>query len=407
LTSLIIPNTVITIEERAFERSSDLETVVIPKSVDSIGVAAFTGNSKLTIYCEAESQPGGWDDYWNWDDRPVEWGYDPNAKMWKVTVSANNDEYGSVSGGGITFEGYTTTIIAQPASGYRFVKWSNGLSNATETITVTSDTVLVAEFAKDSSLMASELHYEITSDSTVEVVKSDDYKTLKKVVIPETVEIEGKTYTVTSIGKDAFEYCKKITTVSIPNTVVRISSDAFFNCDSLISMDIPNSVTHIGHGVFYGCDNLTSVNIPNSVISIDNQVFTNCQKLIGINVANDNSHFSSGEGVLFNKDKTELMYFPAGKTGEYSIPNTVTTIADEAFGYCEGLTSINIPNSVKIIKDDAFISTGLTTVNIPNGVKIIEHGAFGNCYDLTSATIPNTVTELSAMSSMDASTLPE
>ena len=398
LTSLIIPNTVTTIKNGSIRRCRKLESIIIPISVTTISPFAFSENDLLTIYCEAEPTPKDWNSSWNLDDNTVIWGYDPNKKNWTVTLSANNSAYGSVSGGGTVEDSATTTISATPAYSYKFVKWSNGLATATATITVTSDTALVAEFAKDSSLMASELHYEITSDSTVQVVKSDDYKTLKKVVIPETVEIEGKTYTVTSIGKDAFEYCKKITTVSIPNTVVKISSNAFMACDSLVSVDIPNSVTHIGHGVFYGCDNLTSVNIPNSVMSIDNQAFTNCQKLIGINVANDNSHFSSGEGVLFNKDKTELMYFPAGKTGEYSIPNTVTTIADEAFGYCEGLTSINIPNSVKIIKDDAFYGTGLATITIPDGVKIIEHGAFGNCYDLTSATIPNTVTELSAMS---------
>ena len=317
---------------------------------------------------------------------------------WTVTLTSNNASYGSVSGGGTVEDGATTTIRATPASGYKFVKWSNGLTTATAIIKVTSDTTLVANFDEKAALVVGELAYEITSDSTAQVVKADDYKTMTEVVIPETVEIDGKTYTVTSIGRDAFEYCGKITTVSIPNTVVNISSDAFFNCDSLISMDIPNSVTHIGHGVFYGCDNLTSVNIPYSVISIDDQTFENCQKLIEINVASGNSQYSSADGVMFNKDKTELMYFPAGKTGEYSIPNTVTTIADEAFGYCHGLESVNIPNSVKIIKGDAFISTNLTTVTIPDGVKIIEHGAFGNCYLLKSATISNTVTKLSPTS---------
>ena len=405
LTTLEIPRSVTEISSFAFQDCKALTTVLIPISVSDIGMNAFKGCSNASFNCEASEKPDDWSSSWNYDNRPVVWGYGSSSKTWKVTLSANNSSYGSVSGGGTVKDGAKVTITATPAEGYKFVKWSNGLTTATATITVTSDLNLVAEFAIIGSIVESELQYEITSDKTVQVIKSADYTELTDIVIPETVEIDGKTYTVTSIGKDAFEYCNKITNVSIPNTVVEISSYAFFNCDNLISMVIPNSVTHIGHGVFYGCDNLTSVNIPNSVISFDNQVFTNCQKLTEINVASDNSHFSSEEGVLFNKDKTELMYFPAGKTGEYSIPNTVTTIADEAFGYCYGLESVNIPNSVKIIDEDAFISTSLTTVNIPDGVKTIGHGAFGNCYYLESATISKTVTELSPMSFYGCSNL--
>ena len=546
LTSLIIPNTVKTIGERAFERCSDLETIVIPKSVDSIGVAAFTGDSKLTIYCEAESQPDGWNAYWNWDDRPVEWGYNPNAKMWKVTLSSNNSAYGSVSGGGtvkdstsvtitatpksgynfvkwsnglttatatikvtsdttlvaefeekptwtvtlssnnstygsvsgggtvkdsssVTItaspaEGYkfvkwsngltnatatikvtsdTTlvaefaevdkfwtfslsennseygslgwsyktqdkvtlddgstayvngahiTISAEPRFGYRFVKWSNGLTNATETITITSDTVIVAEF-EEIGFTVELLYYYFTSDTTVEVVRLND-KEITSVIIPETVEIDDKTYSVTSIGRSVFESCSELTSVTIPNTVKSIGSRAFYDCEKLASINIPEQVTTIGTSAFYACDELTSITIPKSVSKIESGAFDECDKLTGIIVDSSNMYYSSENGVLFNKDKTELIRCPGGVTGAYTIPDGVTNIGWSAFNSCRELTSIIIPNTVISIEYYAFDNTGITSITIPNSVTKIDGCAFQYCSYLTFVVIPNSVTTI-------------
>ena len=538
LTSLIIPNTVTTIEERAFERSKDLETIIIPKSVETVGVAAFTGNSKLTIYCEAESKPDGWHDYWNFDDRPVEWDYNPNAKIWTVSLSANNSSYGSVSGGGTVKDGATTTITATPKEGYRFVKWSNGLTNATETITVTSDLTLVAEFEEtaknwtvtlsannnsygsvsgggtvkdgetttitatpksgykfvkwsngltnatetitvtsDTTLVAEFvvgndnawkvtisannyeygsigwsyktydiitlvdgstayvngaiitisaepkfgyrfvkwsngltnttetititsdtvivaefeeigftvglLYYYFTSDTTVEVVRLID-KEITSIIIPETVEFDGKTYSVASIGGSVFEDCSKLTSVAISNSVKSIGSRAFYNCKKLASITIPEQVTTIGVSAFYACDELTSITIPNSVAVIKEWAFSECDKLTAINVDSGNMNFSSENGILFNKDKTELICCPGGKSGSYTIPDGIINIRISAFACCRSLTSVIIPNTVKCISDYAFDNSYMmTSIIIPNSVKEIGHNAFRYCSNLT------------------------
>ena len=129
------------IAEDAFQNCSSLSEITIPTSVTSINKNAFKGCSNLTIRCKAVSQPAGWDGQWNPDNRPVEW-----TKQWTVTVLANNSAYGSVTGGGIVIDGSTTTITATPATGCKFVKWSNGLTNTNKTITVTSDTTLTAVF---------------------------------------------------------------------------------------------------------------------------------------------------------------------------------------------------------------------------------------------------------------------
>ena len=135
-----------------------------------------------------------------------------------------------------------------------------------------------------------------------------------------------------------------------------------------------NSVTSIGEWAFYGCSGLTSVTIPNSVTSIGNDAFYYCGGLTTIDVAVDNLNYSSGNGVLFNKDKTTLIQYPGGKQGEYIIPNSVTQIGSAAFGYCTSLTSVTIGCS------------GLTSVTITNSVTSIGNDAFYYCGGLTSVT---------------------
>ena len=240
------------------------------------------------------------------------------------------------------------------------------------------------------------LYYKIKNDTEVEVTypkhSSSDYysgytKPSGNMVIPDAVtypETDGATYTVTSIGYDAFRDCSGLTSVTIPNSVTSIGDFAFYYCCSLTSVTIPNSVTSIGEYAFYCCSGLTSVTIPNSVTSINRTAFIGCSKLIDINVEIDNTKYASENGVLFNKEKTNLLRYPAGKSGTtYIIQNTVTSIGDYAFYGCRGLTTITIGNSVTDIGYEAFsYCSGLTSVTIPNSVTSIRNSAFINCSKL-------------------------
>ena len=326
-------------------------------------------------------------------------------KAWTVSLSANNSEFGSwgmrymtqdvvtLADGSAGFvNGTLMTITAEPKFGYRFVKWSNGLTNTTETITITSDTIIEAEF-EEIGFTVGLLYYYYTSDTTVEVVRLND-KEITSAIIPETVEFDSKTYSVTSIGNSVFEGCSNLTSVTIPNSVKSIGDRAFYECEKLASVTIPEQVTTIGVSAFYDCDELTSITIPKSVSYILIWAFDECDKLKEIKVDSSNMYYSSENGVLFNKDKTKLIRFPGGVTGAYTIPDGVTNIGFSAFNSCRELTSIIIPNTVVNIENYAFDNTGITSVIIPNSVTTIGDDAFEYCSYLTSVVIPNSVTSI-------------
>ena len=162
---------------------------------------------------------------------------------------------------------------------------------------------------------------------------------------------------VTSIGDEAFYNCSSLTSMTIPSSVKSIGDYAFYNCSSLTAIAIPNGVEHIGIGAFKKCSSLTSVTIPRSVTSIPALPFSDCSNLTFIAVDEDNSNYSNDEqGVLFNKNKTELLQYPMGNTStSYDIPLSVTRIHVEAFSSCSNLKNVIIPKGVTNIETCTFL----------------------------------------------------
>ena len=192
----------------------------------------------------------------------------------------------------------------------------------------------------------------------------------------------------TSVESGAFRDCANLTSVTIPTGVTSINSDTFGGCTALFeitvdaananysSLDgvlfnkaqttlmiypegkagayaIPAGVTSFG-SAFGGCAGLTSVTIPQTVTSINSGSFYGCTALVEIAVNTENANYSSLDGVLFDKAQTTLIQYPGGKSGDYTIPGSVTNIQVDAFYDCEGLTSVTLPPSVTTISDYAF-----------------------------------------------------
>ncbi len=184
---------------------------------------------------------------------------------------------------------------------------------------------------------------------------------------------------------------------SIPASVETIGDSAFSTCTGLNSITISNSVTTIGEAAFHACTGLTTIDIPESVTTLGDSAFLDCSGLTAIGVHASNVNFSSSGGVLFNKEKTELIACPGGKTGAYSIPAGVTTLGIGAFAACKKITTVTIPTSVTTIENRVFLNCkNLTSVNILASVTELPYEIFYGCSRLTSITIPDSVATIEA-----------
>ena len=265
------------------------------------------------------------------------------------------------------------------------------------------------------------------------------------VVIPQSVTYNGSTYSVTSIGDEAFSCCTGLTSIVIPNSVTSIGDNAFSGCTGLTSIvipnsvtsigiyafsgctgltsiEIPNSVTSIGDGTFYDCTGLTSIVIPNSVISIGHYAFYECSGLTSVTIGNSVTSigsyafskciriitvinfseltFSKGSGIYgyIAYYANKVINAPNGeRVGYYYFAeiNGVKTLC----GYIGSNAVITLPDNYKgenyAIGKGAFRKcTGLIRIVIPNSVTSIGDEAFRGCTGLKSVVIPNSVTNI-------------
>ena len=205
-----------------------------------------------------------------------------------------------------------------------------------------------------------------------------------------TIPSSASGYTVTTIGSYSFNGCTGLTKLTIPTSVSDIGNSAFYGCYGLTSVTFSGAKS-IGSFAFSGCSRLTSVYIPKSCTSVGNGAFGNCYRLLSIEVDPENENYASSDGGLFNKDYTTLVQCPAGKEGDYIIPESVRRIEEYAF-YNNRLSSISIPESVVYIDDHAFYCCSeLTSIELPKAVNTIGIYAFYDCSGLTSISIPESM----------------
>ena len=264
---------------------------------------------------------------------------------------------------------------------------------------------------------------------------------LTSITLPDSISI---------IGAGAFQNCTSLTEIEIPSGVSQIAPWLFSGCTELEKISLPDTIQDIGNGVFYGTawlaeqkaendmvildtclidaaqcsgdvvipdgvtkicggafytgsdteSQITSLTIPASVAKIDLSVLSDCENLQSISVSEDNLKYQSKDGVLFSKDGTNLLCYPKQKSGAYVIPDGVTeirriSIFDSAFYNCTELTSVTIPDSVTELENSAFFGcTSLSSVTLPQGMTKIGQSAFSGCTSLAEISIPDSVTEV-------------
>ena len=203
-------------------------------------------------------------------------------------------------------------------------------------------------------------------------------------------------YSLPSAPAPWYQYRDAIASVVLGDGVTTVGEEAFYDCGALSSAGMPDSLQSIGFYAFQGCTSLGSVSVPENVASIGPFAFRGCTSLSEIDVASGNMHYSSSDGILFDKNGKTLMGYPAGRMGSsYIVPDTVTSIEESAFYGCAHLASVTIPDSVESIGIGAFSDcTSLSSVSMGDNVTSIGSGAFMDCSSLASVTIPDGVTFL-------------
>ena len=379
LTNVAIPENVPSIAMDTFYGCNSLTSVTIPKSVTAIGIRAFDGcdSMKDVYYTGNQSQ---------WDKIKI---YDCNESLLGATLHLNSvapaasgkcgdDLVWALTDDGVLTISGTGEMADYP--NFPDVPWYDdrekimtaviepgvtnicsfaffGCKNLTS-VTIPEGVTSIGSYAFNAcNLTSMEIPASVTAIGTLDASALGAGRNLTGYFVDEKntayTSVDGILFSKDGTVLVAYPQGKNDTSYSIPESVTCIASDAFGG-SRLTSVTIPESVISIRLGAFFGCNGLTSITIPKSVVSIGDLALADCANLSSIYADEENTVYTSVDGILFNKEKTTLVVYPSGrKTTSYRIPEGVTSIGDYAFDGC-GLTSVTIPGSVTSIGSSAF-----------------------------------------------------
>lgn len=209
---------------------------------------------------------------------------------------------------------------------------------------------------------------------------------------------------LTTIEEWAFAHDIVLTDIKLPDSLKTIEKYAFTSCNSIESIELPDSVTTIGERSFAACKKMTSLYIGDGLVSLPDDAFANCDVLSSVVVSEDSTSYASIDNVVYNKEKTTLVFVATAVSGTITIPSTVESFSYTAVDTCENLTDINIEEGslyYKSIDGVVYTADGKTlivcprgktgSISVADGVETIEEYAFSSCVDITGVILPNTL----------------
>ena len=330
----------LTIASRAFLNCASLEKITLPKTLAEIALTKYSVTGTVVSVDTAENAFIGC------------------TSLSSIHVASGNAAYKSVEG--VLFSADGKTLLSCPAT--QVGKFS---------IPIGTKTIAPGAFVGCDGIT------EVTIPNTVTNIGEYAFFDLKNNL--SRVVFSGNSFNDVTVGKYAFRGCSSlsditlepgsrlavldegafygcaITEFEIPATVTSVGKYAFYSCGNLEKLSFAENGKPLtfGEGAFSGCYSLMSVHIPANVSEIPG-IFSGCVTLTEITIDEDNPYFESDGGVVFNKGRTELLFFPMGKLGEYTVPDTVTSIAGGVFSYVTGITKLTLPKTLTYIGNDAF-----------------------------------------------------
>ena len=405
LTNVTIGNGVTSIGSYAFENCSNLTNVTIGNGVTSIGYSAFSYCSSLMSI----TIPNSVANIGDWAFRNCYKLVEVYNLSSSISITKGSEDHGYL--GYYALNVYNSieeaSKIWTDANGYVFYEDGDAcylvdyVGSDTELILPTScngKNYLLNQYVFDYCRNLTS----ITIPSNITIISDGTFRgcsSLTSITIPDSV---------TSIGDHAFRGCSSLTSITMPDSVTSIGDSAFEGCSSLTSITIPDSVTSIGSYAFSACRSMTSITIPDSVTSIGSRAFSDCYSLTSITIPNSVTNIGSYafdgcwgliqiEDEIYYVDKWVIGYDEYGYDDITSVTLREDTIGicDYLFAWCEKLTEITIPNSVKYIGNSAFYDcNSLTSIMIPNNVTHIGNEAFYSCDNLTFIEMSDSITHI-------------
>ena len=376
--SCVIPKSVTNIGYDAFRSCINLKSIIIPIGVQTIEEYAFSGCPYLNIYCEALREPAGWDNRWNYSNRPVCYGF-------------NIDNYVLIDGIEYIVENESATILRMIGTHESVVVPS--------VIEINGNQYPVTKIGASAFSLCLNLKKVVLSDNIMRIEEKAFYEcnNLTDFTSSKNIEYIGaEAFFKTNIqifdfyngllyiGDRAFG-SSKLENVVLPNTLNEIRDNVFESCDNLKSVVVSEGVTSIGSYAFSNCSNLTEITLPSSLENIKHYAFSYCSSLVNLiiseKVQNIGDNAFNGCSSLVN----------------ITLPNSLTKIGNHLFNYCINLNSIIIPEGVTSIGNYAFRNcSNLVNVLLPNSLTIIGSDAFLNCGKLSSIIIPKNVSQINS-----------